>query len=280
MLFIEALSKLSTAPQDTRLINSQKKRALISNKDSVELSPDGHQVKEIHLDSQEKQALSASQSIIANLLEHILSYLFNSKITITSPQELGVESKSWQVFLQVPPYHSLPQKPANQYQVPSKHQRPQAKPLIFHIPVKPSYGNAVEMTVLMSTPLGSPEKPALFHQHPQENTLTPLKTPYTPDFLGAQSRHFHVLLDQDGEADQLADLHAYANQSRLTDTNAQLNKLHGLRIWRYKEQILSPLILGDNRLGLVYIGNYYPLDSNTLSAEEKIRQASRLYEKA
>ncbi|MGR0278035.1 hypothetical protein ACUM5Y_03185 [Marinomonas dokdonensis] len=280
MLFIEALNKLNTPPHDTRFNNSQRKRAVVRNKDSVDLSQDATQVKEIYLDSEEGQPLSASQSIVANLIEHILSYLFDTKINISSPQELGVEEKSWQVFLQIPPYHNLPQKPASNYQVPHIQKRPQAKSLIFHIPVKPAYGNTIEMTVLMSTPLGSPEKPALFHQHSKENNLSPLKTPYTPEFLNAQNRHFHVLLDQDGEPDQLANLHAYANQSRLSDSNSASSDNHGLRIWRYKDQALTPLILGDNRLGLLYMGNYFPLDSSMMSPEEKNRQASRLYEKA
>ncbi|MBJ7537042.1 hypothetical protein [Marinomonas transparens] len=280
MLFIEALSKANSQPKTRPLINKRKNRTIISNRDSVALSSAAHQVKEIHLDSREKTPLTPSNSIFANLIEHVINYLTGAKLTLHSPEELNLEQNDWQLFLQVPPVNTENTKKQGSYLVPAIHRQPPAKQLIFHIPVKPAYGKTIEMTLLLSAHHGSPEIPQLFHLFPKENQLPALNTPYTPEFIDQQITHYHVLLDQDGEADQLSPLYSYVNQSRIIDEHASQPLLSGLRIWRAKGNILNPVVLGDNRIGMLFFGHYHPLDSSNISLEERQRQSNKLYTKA
>ncbi|NLQ17639.1 hypothetical protein HGG82_08355 [Marinomonas sp. M1K-6] len=282
MLFIEALHRTSTQPNEKKLISKAKYRPIISNKDSVDLSPVAHQVKEIHLDSQAKTALTASTSIFANLIEHVLSHAFNTNLHLHSPEELNLDIKEWKLFLQVPPINRDKNKKTDDYIAiaPEIHQRPPAKQLIFHIPVKPSYGIPVEMTLLVSPHNGSPETPNLFHTFAKESWLPILRTPYSPEFLEQQASYYHILLDQDGELDQLSPLYSHINQSRIENEGSLPAHLFGLRIWRAKNNTLTPVVLGDKQIGLLFIGHYQPLEGNPISAEEKARQASNLYTKA
>jgi hypothetical protein len=106
MIFIEALNRASTQTNERKLIARNKYRPIISNKDSVDLSSAAHQVKEIHLDSQTKNTLTASTSIFANLIEHVLSHILQSALHLHSPEELNLDTKEWKIFLQVPPLHA------------------------------------------------------------------------------------------------------------------------------------------------------------------------------
>ncbi|WP_394182615.1 hypothetical protein [Marinomonas posidonica] len=279
MLFIEALNRASTKQTDRKFLARSKPRLFVSNKDSVDLSSAAHQVKEIHVDSDIKESLTASSSIFANLLEHVLGYLIQSNIQVYSPEELDLDQKDWKLFLQVPPTGmSRPNSQAG-YGAPEVRQHPPAKQLIFHIPVKPAYGLATEMTLLISPHQGSPEVPSFFYNLPKETRLPTLNTPYPPEFIEQQVTHHHILLDQDGEADQLSPLYAQVNQSKLEE-DAIPPAIHGLRIWKAKNRVLTPAILGDQRIGLVFIGHHKPLDSSIVSDEERARRANNLYTKA
>ncbi|QUX94659.1 hypothetical protein C0J08_04205 [Marinomonas sp. CT5] len=281
MLFIEALSRASTQPNERKLISRGKYRPNINSKDSVDLSSAAHQVKEIHLNSQSKTPLTASTSVFANLIEHALSHILNSSLHVHSPEELNLDIKDWTLPLQVPPVGNQQNKRLDGYLEPEIPRRPPAKQLIFHIPVKPSYGIPIDMTLLISPNNGSPEVPSLFHTFPKESWLPVLRTPYPPDFLEQQITHHHILLDQDGEPDQLSPLYAHINQSRIMSEESALpSQTFGLRVWRTKNNNLTPVILGDNRIGLLFVGHYKPIEGNSISEEEKARQASNLYTKA
>ncbi len=277
MLFIEAISRANTQSSDKKSLIRTATRSIKSNKDSVDLSSAAHQVKEIHLDSYTKQPLTASTSIFANLIEHVLSHVMGSKLHLHSPEELDLDSKDWRVFLQIPPMDTEKSKTNAAYATPEPSRRP-AKQLIFHIPVKPSYDIPVEMTLLLSPHNGSPETLEMFHTFPKESWLPVLNTPYPPDFLNQQPTHHHILLDQDGESDQLSPLYAHINQSQLTTTESDISpKVFGLRIWRAKNNRLSPVALGDNKIGLLFVGDYKPLDNSFIDDDEKSRQASNLH---
>lgn len=280
MLFIEALNRASNQPNEKKIISRVKYRPITSNQDSVDLSSAAHQVKEIYLDSQSKDPLTASISIFANLIEHVLSHIFETKFHVHSPEELDLDKKEWRLFLQVPPIHANKSNKTAGYMAPEIHRRPPAKQLIFHIPVKPSYGIPVEMTLLLSPHNGSPETLELFHSLPKENALPVLRTPYPPEFLDQQIKHHHILLDQDGEPDQLSALYAHVNQSKLAEESSIPNQMFGLRIWRAKNNTLTPIALGDSRIGLLFVGHYSALEGNINSVEESARQASNLYTKA
>ena len=280
MLFIEALNRTNNQPNEKKIISRVKYRPIVSNQDSVDLSSAAHQVKEIYLESQTKDALTASTSVFANLIEHALSYIFETKLHLHSPEELDLDKKNWKLFLQVPPINTENGRKSAGYLAPEIHRRPPAKQLIFHIPVKPSYGIPVDMTLLMSPHNGSPETLDFFHSFPKENSLPVLRTPYPPEFLDQQVKHHHILLDQDGEADQLSALYAHANQSRLIEQNPIPTQLCGLRIWRTKNNALNPIVLGDKHIGLLFVGHYKAQEGNAISAEERARQASNLYTKA
>jgi len=279
MIFIEALNRASTQTNERKLIARNKYRPIISNKDSVDLSSAAHQVKEIHLDSQTKNTLTASTSIFANLIEHVLSHILQSALHLHSPEELNLDTKEWKIFLQVPPLHTEKTKKTDDYLAPEVPQRPPAKQLIFHIPVKPLYGIPIEMPVLLSPHNGSPETPIFFHTLPKENLLPILRTPYSPEFLEQQITHYHILLDQDGEQDQLSSLHAHINQSKIAENNTQ-PAIYGLRIWRAKNNVLTPAVLGDSKVGLLFVGHYTPIAGNPVTEEERARQANNLYTKA
>ncbi|ETX10483.1 hypothetical protein MUS1_14710 [Marinomonas ushuaiensis DSM 15871] len=279
MLFIEAINRTGIQSNAKKLISREKKHPTISNKDSVDLSSAGHQVKEIHLDSEEKVQLTASTSVFANLIEHVLSHVMGAKLHLHSPEELSLDTKEWKLFLQVPPISTEDSQKTAGYIEPEIHRQPPAKQLIFHIPVKPSYGISIEMTLLLSPHHGSPETPSLFHTLPKENWLPVLNTPYSPDFLAQQLTHYHILLDQDGEPDQLSPLYSHINQSKIT-ANRDLASTSGLRIWRAKNKTLTPVVLGDSEIGLLFVAHYKPLDGSTMSDEERSFQASNLYTKA
>ncbi|MGO2236277.1 hypothetical protein B6N13_19130 [Marinomonas sp. UCMA 3892] len=280
MLFIEALNRASTQPNEKKLISRAKYRPVISNKDSVDLSSAAHQVKEIHLDSQNKSPLTASTSVFANLIEHVLSHLINGNAHLHSPEELNLDTKDWKLFLQVPPMTKEKDNKSVEYVAPEVLQRPPAKQLIFHIPVKPSYGIPVEMTVLLSPHNGSPEAPSIFYTSPKENWLPVLRTPYPPEFLEQQITHYHILLDQDGEPDQLSPLYTHINQSKVMGEDSFSPHTFGLRIWRAKNNTLTPVVLGDSQIGLLFVGHFKPIEGNPISEEERARQASNLYTKA
>ncbi|BFM50791.1 hypothetical protein [Marinomonas sp. THO17] len=279
MLFIEALNRTSTKPTDRRILSRGKSRLFISSKDSVALSSAANQVKEIHVDANIKEPLTASSSIFANLLEHVLHYLIQSNLKVYSPEELELDQKDWQLFLQVPPIGMNDNAPKAGYGAPAIKNHPPAKQLIFHIPVKPAYGLATEMTLLMSPHKGSPEVPSFFYNLPKETRLAPLNTPYSPDFIEQQLTHYHILLDQDGEADQLSALYAQVNQSKLLEIGLP-TAIRGLRIWKVRNKVLTPVILGDEKIGLIFIGHHKPIDSSIISEQERARQARKLYTKA
>lgn len=280
MLFIEAISRASSQSSEKKLLNKSKQHSKISNKDSVDLSIAGHQVKEIHLDSQDKKPLTASISIFANLIEHVLAHVMNAKLHLYSSDELDLDIKDWRIFLQIPPISAEKKHTNSVYTTPAPNRRP-AKQLIFHIPVKPAYGTAVEMTLLLSPHNGSPDTLEIFRTFPQESWLPTLNIPYPPDFLSQQPIHHHILLDSDGEPDQLAPLYTHINQSQLTINGTDIPpKAFGLRIWRVKNNILSPVILGDSKIGLLFVGNYRPLDGSVMNGNEKAHCASKLHFKA
>ncbi|MCV2401567.1 hypothetical protein OFY17_01605 [Marinomonas sp. C2222] len=279
MLFIEAINKVAAHPDKKKLLVKGKRRSSVTNKDSVDLSSAGHQVKEIHLDSHAKQPLTASSSVFANLIEHALTYLLNSKIYLHSPEELGLDNKDWKLFLQVPPISIEKKKTIAGYLPPQRYQNT-TKPLIFHIPVKPSYGPAVEMTLMLSPHSGSPEIPEFFQNFQQESWLPMLSTPYSPEFLRQQVSHYHVFIDQDGEVDQLSPLYTFVNQSRLTEESNIPKSTHGLRIWKAKHNTLEPVLLGDERVGALFVHHHTTLDSRAINIDSRASQSDKLSIKA
>ncbi|MCW8357172.1 hypothetical protein N5P32_15185 [Marinomonas pontica] len=102
MLFIEALNRANNQPNEKKIISRVKYRPIVSNQDSVDLSSAAHQVKEIYLESQTKDALTASTSVFANLIEHALSYIFETKLHLHSPEELDLDKKTGNFFYKFP----------------------------------------------------------------------------------------------------------------------------------------------------------------------------------
>jgi len=283
MLFIDALSRSGTLPNKATVINKEKLRYNRSSKDSVDLSSAANEVKEIHLDSRQKFPLSASSSIFANLIEHIINHIFDTHLTVLSPEELNFDNKDWQLYLQVPPSIAITENTNSSYQEPAIQKRPQTKQLTFRIPVKPHYGNPVEMTVLLSAHRGSPDVPTLFSSLPKENTLAILKTPYLPEFLAQQITHYHVFLDQDGEEDQLAPLYPYnvaANDHLKSIPEEVAKNLLGLRLWRAKGNSLQPALLADAKIGLLFVGHYQPIIGKVSNQEEQRLKEKNLSIKA
>ncbi|TYL47086.1 hypothetical protein [Marinomonas sp. IMCC 4694] len=280
MLFIEALNKASPQPHEKKPFMRGKYRSVVSNKDSVDLSTAAHQVKEIRLNSKEKTPLTASISIFANLVEHVLLHIIEGKVQLLSPEELNVDSKEWSLSLQVPPVNANPDTRASEYLSPEKKRPQPIKSLVFHIPVKPIYGPPIEMTLLVSPHYGSPKVPDIFRTTPKENWLPTLRTPYLPDVLHRQLTHHHILLDQDGEPDQLSPLYLHAHQTQPIDTKAPLFNIDGLRVWRVKNTLLAPIALGDHQIGLLFVGHHKPLGVSQISKNHSEKQINNLNTKA
>ncbi|REG84917.1 hypothetical protein [Marinomonas pollencensis] len=281
MLFIEALNRVGTQPNRPQATGRLKNRPFITQKDSVDLSTTANEVKEIHLDSEQKTPLTASSSIFANLIEHILNHILNTELSILSPEELNIDDKEWRLFLQAPPNKAQTDAPttSNSYQEPEIRKQPAKKQLRFRIPVKPAYGPPVEMMVLVSAHQGSPEIPYFFSMLPKENTLPLLKTPYTPEFIAQQITYYHILLDLDGEQDQLAPLYPLLTPPP-SEEDIKTPDIYGLRLWRTQGSSLRPIVLGDKKMGLLYIGHYPPLNSQAQTKYESGQKPHYLYTKA
>lgn len=88
------------------------------------------------------------------------------------------------------------------------------------------------------------------------------------------------MLDQDGELDQLSPLYAHINQSRIINEANLPPQIFGLRIWKAKNNALTPIVLGDKQIGLLFVGHHKPLEGNIISEEERAKHASNLYTKA
>jgi len=279
MLFIEALSRAGVKPNTKKHPQKSRTQPITTSEDSVALSPAAHEVKEIHLDSQHKSPLSVSSSIFANLIEHTLSYLFNKKLLIISPEEIILDQKEWQLFLQVPPHKALPDDDTknNSYQEPEIKKPQSSKQLKFYIPVKPAYGNTIKMTVILSVHQGSPEIPYFFSSLPKENTLPLLKTPDTPEIIKQQVTYYHLLFDKDGEPDQLSALYPLLITSPEKDQATP--STFGLRLWRVQGTALRPVVLGDRKVGLLYIGHYQPIEGHS-SGSKNTTNTNYLYTKA
>lgn len=282
MLFIEALNRVGTQPNRPQATGRTKNRPFITQKDSVDLSVAANEVKEIHLDSEQRNPLTASSSIFANLIEHILNHILSTELTILSPEELNIDNKEWRLFLQAPPNRAQTDAPttkSSSYQEPEIKKQPPKKQLRFRIPVKPAYGPPVEMTVLLSAHQGSPEIPYFFSMLPKENTLPLLKTPYTPEFISQQITYYHILLDLDGEPDQLSPLYPLLTPPPSEEDN-KTPDIYGLRLWRAQGSTLHPIVLGDKKMGLLYVGHYPPFNSQAHVKQESGQKAHYLYTKA
>ncbi|MCB5161060.1 hypothetical protein [Marinomonas algarum] len=280
MLFVEAINKTITQSNEKKLLARNKYRPASHHHDSVELSSAAHEVKEIYLSSEEKTTLSAASSIFANIIEHVLNHCFNTITHLHSPEEINVDIKDWVLFLQVPPLANNNHSGSNQPSPQNAYKPTSKKSLIFHIPVKPFYGTAINMTLMMSSHQGSPKTPSCFDHLPKESQLSTLHTPYPPEFLSQQTQHYHIFIDQDGEPDQLNPLYSLVNQSRLLDESLFSEETFGLRIWRAKNGTLIPAALGDRQIGLLFVEHYLPLSGNANNQEMASGQVNNLYTKA
>lgn len=273
MLFIEALTRTTTLPNEKRHLSRPKQRPTSHSHDSVDLSPAAHEVKEVFISSDDKNSLTASSSIFANVIEHVLSYIYQSDLFLRSPEELDTEIKAWRISLQVPPTANNPANKRFDYTT-SEIQHPlPTKQVLFYIPVKPAFGLPIDMTLSLSTHNGSPKHPYFFQSLAKENPLPVLRTPYPPDFLSQQVTHYRLLIDQDGEPDQLS-VFQHLNQ------NQHAPHLAGLRVWRIKNNRLTPVVLGDINVGLVFVGHYNLINTHAFSEEESTLTQNRLNVKA
>lgn len=282
MLFIDALSRVGPQQNAAKQKNRLKNRSNKASRDSVDLSMAAHEVKEIHLDSQEKAQLTAASSIFANLMEHILSYVLEKNLTILSPEELNIAQKDWQFSLQSPPSSPPQNSQANygsSYQEPEVRKPIQQKQLRFTVPVKPVYGNTIDMTVFLSAHQGSPQIPKFFSALPKESKLPMLRTPYSPEFIEQQSSYYHVFFDQDGEPDQLAPLYPLLEPPP-SDTLNGIEDIYGLRLWRAQGNRITPVVLGDNKIGLLYVGHFRPLIGSADTFRNSTKKSNYLYTKA
>lgn len=273
MLFIEALTRTNTLPNEKKHALRHKQRPTSYSHDSVDLSPAAHEVKEVFISSDDKNSLTASSSIFANIIEHALSYIYQTNVVLQSPEELDTDKKTWRISLQVPPTANNTTNKRSDYTT-SELQHPlPTKQVLFYIPVKPAFGLPIDMTLSLSTHNGSPKHPPFFQSLAKENPLPVLRTPYPPDFLNQQVTHYRLLIDQDGEPDQLSVLQHLKQ-------NKQTPHLAGLRVWRIKNNRLTPVVLGDINLGLVFVGHYNLINTHAISEEERTLTQNRLNVKA
>ena len=102
------------------------------------------------------------------------------------------------------------------------------------------------------------------------NTLAPvqtIQTPYEADQLSTLPDSWTFEIDQDGEPNPLETLYALEDTAKVN----YVASIVGLQIWFERQRDALPLLISDQRLGYVYIGNYEIFYHREESSERPIQ---------
>jgi hypothetical protein len=246
MIFIEPTSRLRDF-SEIRSLRTAYRGRLTVEQDQLTLSHAAKDVHEIELNNSGALSLTSSDSLLANLVEHLLRHIDHAEAKVTAISQLADDQSQWQIFLQTPPLQPQPSSEAYSLEALGSKKTTQGK--LLRVPVYGQDGSHFEwLTQLRPPASGTP--PKWLQQLPNSFVLSALHTPYSEEVLQAIPTSWRFVVDQDGEPDPLRELHHH-NQ-------APWQGLSGLQWWLDSDHQGLPIVIADSLFGYVYVGNIIP----------------------
>lgn len=246
MIFIDTVNRITQLPEREDPTNFRRRRSRI-DKDSLTLSDAAAHVQQITLSHEYATDLTPTDSIIANMLEAVLQQLDDSRIHVEALSQFAPANDSWQLTLQTPPLSQTENGPSYASNIKELKKEKSFKRIELHLIGQDNTDKLCLLTFIphhLSAPLNQ-----LLLTLPPKQTLT---TPYTVHELESLPLHWLFEIDQDGEVEPLASLYEMGN-IRHADYRIQFS---GLQIWFERQEDALPLLISDQRLGYIYLGNY------------------------
>ena len=261
MIFIDTVNRLKQLPEHDDFTRFRRRRERTTD-DSLTLSDAAAQVQHILLSYDSDVALTPTDSMIANMLETLLQQLDKSEVSIEALTRLAPQDTNWQVSLQTPPLTPSRQR-TGAYEASNKstHKGPQPRTFEFHIQGENS--TKVCHVTLIPRHLNAQLLAAFSALSPMQT----IRTPYREDSLDTLPDNWVFEIDQDGDPNPLETLYDLEGTSKVRYEAAFL----GLQIWFERQRDALPLLISDQRLGYIYIGNYEVFYSREESTERPIQ---------
>ena len=256
MIFIEPTTRVRDF-KDVRSLRHDKAKINRPEQDHLTLSDAASEVHEIILSDDQAYELTSTDTILANLIEHILNSATQAKVGVISIQQIDTQAKGWQIQLQTPPRQSTS---ANQSYAPvAKQHIKGSKNQLIKLPiVSQDQQNSIWSIIITCT--HSALASDLIRMAQQE-FLPPMITPYTSDMIEKLPSAWAFIVDQDGEPDPLREL--YQGQE-----TKNWQGLIGLQWWFDAPEQRLPIVVSDQQFGYVYVGNFVPQHPEERSIQE------------
>lgn len=254
MIFIQALEQMHARANDKVKIRARS--SSYSSKpenDSVFLSDAANHAIEIDINSDAYTKVNANMSIEASLLQVAIQYLNKQQLPIYSLDELNLNQGKWHLALQLPP-NTRPQH-NNYYGLGNKQSPTDIVTYKFAIPVLSAAEKRFEFYLELRT--------ARFTQKANQwpsPSIEPIKldlisSQYSAYFLESLSRFSSYFFDQDGDENQTAPILASMQDKHMLESDQENKMFSGLRIWRCEQEALKIILLGEPKLGAIYVAN-------------------------
>lgn len=247
MIFIDTVNRIKQLPEHDDFTRFKRRRERPAD-DSLTLSEAAAQVQHIILSYESDAALTPTDSIIANMLETVIQQLDQNQIVVEALTRLAPQNDRWQVSLQTPPINAAATRQTD-YTAASTH--PQKKgpaPRTFEFQIAGEGTTKTCHVTFMPRHL----EPALQQAFDALDPIQSIQTPYNAEQLDALPDNWVFEIDQDGEPNPLEKLYDLEGTSEVRYDAAFL----GLQIWFERQRDALPLLISDQRLGYIYIGNY------------------------
>ncbi|MBM6551452.1 hypothetical protein [Marinomonas ostreistagni] len=247
MIFIDTVNRIKQLPEHDDFTRFRRRRERYSD-DSLTLSEAAAKVHHIVLSYESDSALTPTDSIIANMLETVLQQLDQNQIVVEALTRLAPQNDGWQVALQTPPLQSSGTEQSG-YAAPSIN--PQHKgqaPRTFEFQIAGQGNTKICHVTFIARHL----EPALLQAFNALGPVQSIDTPYNDEQLDTLPENWVFEIDQDGEPNPLEKLYDLEGTSAVRYDAAFL----GLQIWFERQRDALPLLISDQRLGYIYIGNY------------------------
>ncbi|MCC4273164.1 MAG: hypothetical protein DSY86_04780 [Marinomonas sp.] len=262
MIFIDTINKLTQLPEREEQTHFRRRRSKASQ-DSLTLSEAASHVQQINLSYEYATALTPTDSIIANMLEAVLQQLEHQHVHVEALSQFAPRDSSWQLTLQTPPLSQNDNTPSYADSAKDLKHEKQFKRIELHLLGSDGTDKPCLLTFIPHH-LSAPLRQALFTLNPMQS----LTTPYTSNELDSLPQHWLFEIDQDGESEPLTSLH--------TSAKAQTIQYNGLQIWFERQQDSLPLLISDQQLGYIYIGNYETYSAREDEPEEHVNTSGSL----
>ena len=246
MIFIDTVSKLTQLPEREAPTHFRRRRTRPSQ-DSLTLSDAAAHVQQISLSYEYATELTPTDSIIANMLEAILRQLDSPEIQVEALSQFAPANHSWQLTLQTPPLSQNTNSPSYADSIKDLQHEKQFKRIELHLLGSDGTDKLCLITFIPHH-LSASLRQALRQLEPRQN----LSTPYSVNELELLPQNWTFEIDQDGEEAPLESL--YDKSEGLP--HSLVPQFNGLQIWFERQEDALPLLLSDQKLGYIYIGNY------------------------